>query len=97
MTFIIISSSVPDLASQIELVTAFTSEYMQEGEDGCEISRTYLSLIACFRYLESLDVVEGMERQRDPSIAQNNFVVNSSIQRTSTIAMLGLSQFLLTT
>ena len=53
---------------------------MQEGEDGCEISVTYLSLIACFRYLDSLDVIEGMnDRPRDPSVSQNNFVVNSSI------------------
>lgn len=28
LTYIIIKSNVPDLASQIELITAFTSEYM---------------------------------------------------------------------
>ena len=42
MTYIIIQSGVPDLASQIELMTAFTSEYMQESQDGCLISKTYL-------------------------------------------------------
>jgi len=51
LAFIIIQSSVPDLASQIELITAFASEYMQESSDGCEISRTYLQLIACIQYL----------------------------------------------
>ena len=28
LTFIMIQSSVPDLSSQIELITAFTSDYM---------------------------------------------------------------------
>lgn len=51
-----LKSEVPDLASQIELITAFTSEYMQEGPDGCLISQTYLQLIACFRWIESMDV-----------------------------------------
>ena len=29
---------------------------MQEGPDGCLISQTYLQLIACFRWIESMDV-----------------------------------------
>jgi hypothetical protein len=47
LTYIIIHSKVPDLCSQIELITAFASTYMQESEDGCQISSTYLNLIAC--------------------------------------------------
>lgn len=42
MTYIIIQSGIPDLASQMELITAFASEYMQEGQDGCKISQIYL-------------------------------------------------------
>ena len=42
LSYIMIQSSVPDLASQIELITAFASDYMQEGSDGCRISQTYL-------------------------------------------------------
>ena len=55
MTYIIIQSGIPDLASQLELITAFASEYMQEGQDGCKISQIYLQLIACHQYLERLE------------------------------------------
>ena len=36
--FVMIQAKVPDLVSQIELITAFASDYMQESPDGCEIS-----------------------------------------------------------
>lgn len=45
--FVFIQARVPDLVSQIELITAFASEYMQESPDGCEISQAYLSLYSC--------------------------------------------------
>lgn len=49
---------MPDLVSQVELITAFASEYMQESPDGCEISQAYLSLYSCLQYLKDLDVDE---------------------------------------
>mmetsp|Transcript_17368 Transcript_17368/g.29210 ORF Transcript_17368/g.29210 Transcript_17368/m.29210 type:complete len:574 (+) Transcript_17368:90-1811(+) len=58
MTYIMIQAGVPDLASQIELITAFTSQYMQESDDACLISQTYLQLIACQAYLESISLEE---------------------------------------
>ena len=42
MVFVMIQAKVPDMSSQVEMITAFASEYMQESPDGCEISRTYL-------------------------------------------------------
>lgn len=54
--FVIIQANVPDLYSQIELITAFASEYMQESPDGCEISQAYLSLYSCLQYLLDLDI-----------------------------------------
>ena len=63
MTYIIIQSGIPDLASQVELITAFASEYMQEGQDGCKISQVYLQLIACQQYLERVDLnIDEMHR-----------------------------------
>lgn len=56
MTYIIIQSGVPDLASQLELMTAFATEYMQEAQDGCLISKTYLQLLGCFTYLTNMDL-----------------------------------------
>lgn len=47
LVFVMIQARIPDMASQIEMITAFTSEYMQESPDGCQISQTYLSLISC--------------------------------------------------
>lgn len=38
LVFVMIQAKVPDMASQIEMITAFTSEYMQESPDGCQIS-----------------------------------------------------------
>jgi hypothetical protein len=61
LTYIIIQSGIPDLASQIELITSFASEYMQEGPDGSKISQTYLQFIACLRYLEYMDIASFQE------------------------------------
>ena len=51
MVFVMIQAKVPDMASQVEMITAFASEYMQESPDGCEISRTYLQLISTLQYI----------------------------------------------
>ena len=56
--FVMIQAKVPDLVSQVELITAFASEYMQESPDGCEISQAYLSLYSCLQYLLDLDIDE---------------------------------------
>ena len=53
-----IQAKIPDMASQIEMITAFASEYMQESPDGCEISQTYLSLISCLQYIQDLHIDE---------------------------------------
>ena len=37
MTYVICQAKVPDLLSQLELMTAFSSDYMQEGQD-CRMS-----------------------------------------------------------
>ena len=62
LTYIIIQSGIPDLASQLELITSFASEYMQEGPDGSQISQTYLQFIACLRYLDYMDIASFMEQ-----------------------------------
>ena len=41
-SYVIIHSGIPDMISQLNLITAFASEYMQESSDGCNISRTYI-------------------------------------------------------
>ena len=46
------------MASQIEMITAFTSEYMQESPDGCQISQTYLSLLSCLQFIQNLNIEE---------------------------------------
>lgn len=49
---------MPDMSSQVEMITAFASEYMQESPDGCEISRTYLQLISTLQYIQELTIDE---------------------------------------
>lgn len=55
-TYIIIQARVIDLSSKIDLITAFSTEYMQESEDGCQISETYLNLIASFLIIKNVEV-----------------------------------------
>ena len=83
LTYIMIQSQVPDLNSQIELITAFTSDYMQEGPDGCLISQTYLQLIACFRWIESMDLSRMTQDDNDSyvDLAELNSM-NSSIVKS---------------
>ena len=42
MAYVFIHAHIPDMTSQLELITAFTSEYMQQSSDGCEMSQIYL-------------------------------------------------------
>ena len=89
LTYIMIQARIPDLASQIELITAFATNYMQEGQDGPQISQTYLNIIACFRYLQSMEHGDG---PRLSETIQNQGSVNQSMYHND--SALGLSQFL---
>ena len=54
---------------------------MQEAQDGCKISHTYLGLIGCFRYIEEMEVGEealAMGFQRQGSEYQDDGVSNGS-------------------
>ena len=53
-SYIFIHSGIPDLVSQLELITAFSSEYMQESPDGCSISQTYIQFLSTITFICSL-------------------------------------------
>ena len=70
-----IKSRVPDLVSQMELITAFTSEYMQESSDGCLMSQTYMQFLGTLTYLIEMDYglhIKGLDKTKRSS----NFVIN---------------------
>jgi hypothetical protein len=46
LTYVICQAKAPDLPSQLELMTAFTTPYMQDGQDS-PMSQAYLNLLAC--------------------------------------------------
>ena len=75
MTYIIIKSKVIDLSSKIDLIKAFSTEYMQESPDGCLISETYLSLIASFLNVKSLD----NNKLEEPGYKMQNNSINDSL------------------
>ena len=55
------------------MITAFTSEYMQESPDGCQISQTYLSLISCLQYIQDLNISEDSMRASTEYMDINEF------------------------
>lgn len=55
------------------MITAFTSEYMQESPDGCQISQTYLSLISCLQYIQDLNINEDSVRNSTEYIDLNDY------------------------
>ena len=70
-----IKSRVPDLVSQMELITAFTSEYMQESSDGCLMSQTYMQFLGTLTYLIEMDYglhIKGLDKTNRSS----KFVIN---------------------
>lgn len=69
--FVMIQAKVPDLVSQIELITAFASEYMQESPDGCEISQAYLSLFSCLQYIRDCDIDNDMSPKKSIGLDGN--------------------------
>ena len=44
LIYIILKAKVPDLASQVDLITVCSSEYIKQGEDGSLISQTFQNL-----------------------------------------------------
>ena len=77
------------------MITAFATEYMQEGHDGCSISLTYLNLIACFRYIESLDPSpadddnDSLGNNPNGKLDLGSIAINQSIRSTS-VSVIGL-------
>lgn len=55
MQFIIIKAGIPDLVSQFDLISAFSTVYMQQSEDGCLLSETYLNLEASIKVISTMD------------------------------------------
>jgi len=101
LTYIMIQSGIPDIASQIDLITAFSSVYMQESPDGCLISETYLSLLASLMIIKSLDIdrlafpnyemdAEQLEGSRYTSINE----VNAQSPGLKDQSFLGLGQIM---
>lgn len=76
LQYVMIQANIIDLSSKIDLITAFSTEYMQESPDGCLISETYLNLIACFLSLKQLD----HNRLHEPGyhLARQNSSINDS-------------------
>ena len=77
LSYIMIKSRIPDLVSQMELITAFTSEYMQESSDGCLMSKTYLQLLSTLTYLIEMD--HGLIIKKERSTSKANYVINEKI------------------
>ena len=77
LSYIMLQSRVPDLTSQLELITAFASEYMQESSDGCAMSKTYLQLIGTLTYLSEMDLdTEEKDHRMSLRIEKDSFVIN---------------------
>ena len=57
---------MPDLSSQLTMMREFSSEYVQFGEDGAQISQNYCDFENSIRYLSTLD----KDRLIDPDEAR---------------------------
>ena len=73
----------------MELITAFTSEYMQQAADGCQMSQTYLQLLACTQFVQETNVapddspfltdndymdINDMNNQNNSSVSGSPFI-----------------------
>ena len=55
LQYVLMRSEVGDIYTQLVMLTEFTSEYIQEGSDGNELSMTYLDFMNTVEWLSSIE------------------------------------------
>jgi hypothetical protein len=54
LNYVVMQAEVPDLSSQLTLMREFSSDYIQTGLDGSQISQNYCDLEMAVRFLSTI-------------------------------------------